>query len=107
MLRRKYSIELVECPGDGALRDENLLSSFPELLHVDQPLFQILDTKIQEKVKRVASGLEKVDSILYCYYPIHGGKINGEAQAIKYRSPKIGFKLTDVMMSIASVLSTR
>jgi hypothetical protein len=56
---------------------------------VNQPLFQILDQRIQEKVQRVANGQEKVDSILHCYYPTHGGKINGEAQAIKYRSPKV------------------
>ena len=69
--------------------DENLLSSFPDLVHVNQPLFQILDKRIQDKVQRVANGQEKVDSILHCYYPTHGGKINGEAQAIKYRSPKV------------------
>lgn len=69
--------------------DENLLSSFPVLVKVDQPLFQILDKRIQEKVKRVADGQDKVDSILYCYYPPHNGKINGEVQAIKYRSPKV------------------
>ena len=69
--------------------DENLLNSFPELLKVNQPLFQILDTRIQEKVKRVADGAEKVDSILHCYYPPHNGKINGEVQKIKFRSPKV------------------
>lgn len=74
-----------------AIWDADLLNSFPKLLTVEQPLFQILDKRIQEKVQRVSHGLEKIDSILHCYYPTHDGKINGEAQAIKYRSPQISY----------------
>ena len=68
---------------------ENLLNSFPDLMHVNQPLFQILDGTIREKVQRVATGQEKVESILHCYYPPHNGKLNGEGQAVTRRSPKI------------------
>jgi hypothetical protein len=69
--------------------DEKLLNAFPQLLTVEQPLFHILARETQEKVKRVVEGQDKFDSILHCYYPSHGGKLNGEAQAIKFRSPKV------------------
>ena len=70
--------------------DEVLLSAFPRLLEVDQPLFKILDPAIREKASRIAAGKEKMNSILSCYYPVHG-KINGEAQLIKIHSPKVTY----------------
>jgi hypothetical protein len=70
--------------------DEDLLSAFPQLLHVDQPLFKILDREVQEKAKRIAAGQEKMNSILTCYYPVHG-KINGEARFVKIRSPRVTY----------------
>jgi uncharacterized protein len=71
--------------------DESLLNAFPDVVNVEQPLFKILDKKIQEKVLRVSQGFEKIDSILHCYYPTHNGKLNGEAQFIKHRSPRISY----------------
>jgi len=71
--------------------DNELLSAFPLLLQVDQPLFHILPNHVQDKVKRVASKEETFDSILHCYYPAHKGKLNGEAKLIQYRSPKIRY----------------
>jgi len=47
--------------------DEKLLSAFPALPDVDQPLFKLLTTAIQEKITRIARGEEKMDSILNCY----------------------------------------
>lgn len=70
--------------------DEGLLEAFPHLLQVDQPLFKILDIATREKAKRIAFGEEKMNSILSCYYPVHG-KINGEAQFIRTRSPKVSY----------------
>jgi hypothetical protein len=70
--------------------DENLLSAFPCLLAVDQPLFHILDPDIREKASRIARGQEKMNSILSCYCPVHG-RINGEAQFITSRSPKVAY----------------
>jgi uncharacterized protein len=70
--------------------DEDLLAAFPHILSVDQPLFKILDLSTREKAIRIASGEEKMNSILSCYYPVHG-KINGEAQLIKKRSPKVAY----------------
>jgi uncharacterized protein len=69
--------------------DEKLMHAFPDIVRVDQPLFKILNLSTQEKVKRIALGEEKLDSILHCYFPRHNGKINGEAQAITFRSPRI------------------
>lgn len=68
--------------------DEGLLDAFPRLMLVDQPLLHILDLEIREKAIRIASGREKMNSILSCYYPLHG-RINGEAQLITTRSPKV------------------
>jgi len=70
--------------------DEKLLEAFPSLQHVDQPLFHILDRHVLEKAMRVSRGEERMDSILNCYYPLHG-KINGEAQQIGARSPKVAY----------------
>ena len=48
--------------------DEELLNSFPRLVEVPQPLFQLLDAQLRNKVKGIALGKEKMDSILNCYY---------------------------------------
>jgi hypothetical protein len=73
--------------------DEKLLSAFPKLLHVDQPLFHILDKSAQEKAKRIASGETKMDSILNCYY--RNGKANGkngkDHHELAVRSPKVSY----------------
>jgi hypothetical protein len=68
--------------------DEGLLDAFPRLMQVDQPLLHILDMETREKAIRIASGREKMNSILSCYYPLHG-RINGEAQSITTRSPSV------------------
>ena len=68
--------------------DEKLLDAFAVLQNVEQPLLHILDVNTLAKARRVASGEVRMDSILNCYCPQHG-KINGEAQHIKVRSPKI------------------
>ncbi len=70
------------------LWDAKLLEAFPNLLKVDQPLLHILDKHVLEKASRVSREEERMDSILNCYYPLHG-RINGEAQQIKTRSPKV------------------
>lgn len=73
--------------------DEKLLSSFPKILQVDQPLFQLLETSIQEKVKNIAAGKMKMDSILNCYY--QKGKVSGlngyVHQNVSVRSPKVSY----------------
>ncbi len=48
--------------------DEKLLSAFPNLLKVNQPLFHILNKDAQEKATRISIGERKMDSILHCYY---------------------------------------
>lgn len=68
--------------------DEQLLSAFPFLPQVAQPLFNILEPALREKALRIAAGEEKMSSILSCYYPVHG-KINGEAQRIQHRSSNV------------------
>jgi hypothetical protein len=70
--------------------DEGLLNAFPFLLAVDQPLFHILAPATREKASSIAQGNEKMNSILSCYYPVHG-RINGEAQFITSRSPNIAY----------------
>jgi uncharacterized protein len=70
--------------------DEDLLMAFPSFLAVDQPLLHILEPEVREKAVRIALGEEKMNSILSCYCPVHG-KLNGEAQLINTRSPKITY----------------
>ena len=70
--------------------DEQLLAAFPLLFSVDQPLLQILDPVIQGKAIRIATGEEKMNSILSCYCPKHGS-VNGEAEKINIRSPKVTY----------------
>lgn len=70
--------------------DDKLISAFPLLPSVTQPLFKILSPALQEKAMKVARGEAPFDSILHCYYPAHSnGKINGAAKLIEYRSPQI------------------
>jgi uncharacterized protein len=70
--------------------DEKLLSAFPLLTKVSQPLTGILSPAIREKAEKVANGELPFESILHCYYPAHNnGRINGEAKLIQYRAPKV------------------
>jgi uncharacterized protein len=48
--------------------DEKLLSAFPHLEKVNQPLLHLIEKPIQEKAKQIARGELKMDSILNCYY---------------------------------------
>lgn len=70
--------------------DDQLLKAFPLLLSVDQPLLHILDPDVREKAIRIATGEEKMHSILSCYCPVHG-RLNGEAQFVNVRSPKVSY----------------
>jgi hypothetical protein len=71
--------------------DEQLLSAFPKLINVAQPLLHILSPALQAKINRIAVEQEPFDSILHCYYPSHDGRLNGEAQVIQHRSPKVKY----------------
>ncbi|MBL0740279.1 SET domain-containing protein [Chryseolinea lacunae] len=70
--------------------DEKLLEAFERLQGVEQPLLHILEATTLAKARRVSAGEEQMDSILNCYCPKHG-KINGEAQQVKVRSPKVAY----------------
>lgn len=73
--------------------DEKLLSAFPKITQVDQPLFQLLEKSIQEKVRNIAAGKTQMDSILNCYF--QKGKISGlngyAHQNVSMRSPKVSY----------------
>ena len=73
--------------------DEKLVSAFPEILQVDQPLFQLLENPIREKVRNISSGNMKMDSILNCYY--QKGRVSGlngyVHQNASMRSPKVSY----------------
>ena len=73
--------------------DEKLLKAFPDILEIDQPLFQLLEKSLQEKVKNIARGKVKMDSILNCYY--RQGKSNGlngyATQLVSSRSPNVTY----------------
>lgn len=73
--------------------DEKLLVAFPKILQVSQPLFQLLDKALQEKVTSIAQGKRKMDSILNCYYP--RGKVSGlngyAHEKASLRSAKISY----------------
>lgn len=72
--------------------DEKLLSAFPNLMNIPQPLFEILSPDIQAKAKAIAKGDMKMDSILSCYYR-NGSAVNGTNGKTLYdhsvRSPKV------------------
>lgn len=69
--------------------DEKLLSAFPELLKVEQPLFEILSKENLDRAKSIALGQKKMDSILNCYY-LNGSTVNGKPHVeLKVRSPKV------------------
>ena len=73
--------------------DDKLLQAFPRILTVDQPLYQLLERSIQEKVESIVAGKIKMDSILNCYYQAGAvSGINGYAhENIARRSPKISY----------------
>lgn len=66
--------------------DEKLLSAFPDLLKVDQPLFSLLPAEVQKKARQIAEGKLPMDSILHCYYR-NGSHRNGLELAV--RSPHV------------------
>jgi hypothetical protein len=74
-----------------AIWDDKLLSAFPKLLSIDQPLFDLLEKSTQEKAKQIASGKLKMDSILNCYYRNgnHNGKNGKESHELSVRSPQV------------------
>lgn len=51
------------------LWDEELLSVFPLLLHVEQPLMGILIPENRDTAMTVSSGERKMESILNCHFP--------------------------------------
>lgn len=71
--------------------DEKLLEAFPSILRLEQPLFGLLDKTTQLKVKNIAQGKMKMDSILNCYYQrIRPSGLNGYAhQNVAARSPRV------------------
>ena len=73
--------------------DEKLLKSFPKIMQVDQPLFQLLEKNVRDQVQDIAAGRKKMDSILNCYYqPGKVKTLNGYAQKnIDLRSPKVSY----------------
>lgn len=60
--------------------DEKLLSAFPQLLQVHQPLMDLLNEEIKEKTLLIATGKEKMDSILSCYCGLK--KLNGHIREV-------------------------
>ena len=71
--------------------DEKLADAFPDIVRVDQPLFNILSPELRDRARRIAENSEKLHSILHCYYPRHNGRINGEAKMITTKSPRIHY----------------
>jgi hypothetical protein len=71
--------------------DEKLLSAFPHLLDVKQPLFHILDKSAQQKATSIAKGEKKMDSILNCYYRNGNGRNGKDHADLSVRSPKVAY----------------
>ena len=73
--------------------DAALLKAFPKIADVHQPLLHLLDKALEEKVKNIATGKIKMDSILNCYY--QRGKssgLNGYAHGnMSLRSPRVSY----------------
>lgn len=60
--------------------DEKLLAAFPNFLHVNQPLIELLGAGVREKTFKIAAGEEKMDSILSCYCGLK--KLNGHVRDV-------------------------
>ncbi|MEX2233911.1 MAG: SET domain-containing protein [Cyclobacteriaceae bacterium] len=73
--------------------DEKLLKTFPKMPAVNQPLFNLLEKSLQEKVRNIAVDNLKMDSILNCYF--RKGKVSGlngyAHQKVSVRSPKVSY----------------
>ena len=70
--------------------DEKLLSAFPQLEKVNQPLLHLLDKDFQNKAMQISRGELKMDSILNCYYRNGSAKMhNGKHVDAGVRSPKV------------------
>jgi len=48
--------------------DEKLIEAFKSYNTVEQPLAVLIENQFKEKVRKVANGEEKMDSILNCYF---------------------------------------
>lgn len=76
-----------------AIWDEKLLSAFPLLEKVPQPLFELLDEDTRRKARQIAKGEVKMDSIINCYYL--NGNVNGKngtkGLELSVRSPKVAY----------------
>lgn len=51
-----------------AMWDATILSVFDKIPHLDQPMRPLIDTPLWEKIKTIAAGNQKMDSILTNYY---------------------------------------
>lgn len=68
--------------------DDKLWEAFQHLKTVNQPLEPLLEKGTIEKARRIASGMDKMDSILNCYYAKKNG--NGKAYPeLAVRSPNV------------------
>jgi hypothetical protein len=70
--------------------DEKLLSAFPQLDKVSQPLLHLVEEPFQEKTRRIARGEMKMDSILNCYYR-NGSSHAINGKAVGERSTKVSY----------------
>ncbi|MDQ2658474.1 MAG: SET domain-containing protein [Bacteroidota bacterium] len=73
--------------------DEELLQTFPMIMRVPQPLFQLLDQALQRKVEDIAAGRKQMDSILKCYFQdVQTKPLNGFVHKnLERRSPRVAY----------------
>jgi hypothetical protein len=72
--------------------DAKLLLAMNNFHRVEQPLIHLLGEAMQIKVSKIASGQEKMDSILNCYYGIN--ELNGKAHKyLKKRHPNVAYPI--------------
>lgn len=48
--------------------DKQIEQIFPKLFSVNQPLLEYLNAETREKIEKIMMGMDKLDSILTCYY---------------------------------------
>lgn len=48
--------------------DEQLLQNFPKIINVEQPLKQLIDSKLWSKIEAISKGKKDMDSILKLYF---------------------------------------
>jgi uncharacterized protein len=69
--------------------DAKLLDGFKHFNSCPQPLLHLLGDGLAQKINRIASGEEKMESILYCYHNLEN--LNGKSKVLKHQHHEVTY----------------